>query len=394
MVKTPIYLDNNATTPVDPRVLEAMLPYFTEYFGNAASSGHTFGRTAQNAVTKARASIAKAINAADPREIVFTSGATESDNLAIKGIAEAYAEKGDHIITVQTEHKAVLDTCHRLEAEGFQVTYLEVGADGLIDLDELKDAITDDTVLVTVMAANNEIGVIQDVGSIGEICRNRGVLFHTDATQAVGKIPFDVQAMNVDLASFTAHKIYGPKGVGAMYVRKADPPVSLSAQIDGGGHEAGYRSGTLNVTGIVGLAKAIELCLEDLEEESHRLTFLRDRLKNGIFSSLDNVFLNGHPCKRLPGHLNLSFAGVEGESLLFGLQDIALSTTSACSSGSKSPSHVLRALGVSDSLAVGAVRFGIGRFNTEEEIDYTIGRIVEGVKKLRQFSVVFDSRSA
>src|SRR6266851_3293373 len=329
MVRTPIYLDNNPTTPVDPRVLEAMLPYFTEFFGNSASSGHSFGRTALGAVTRARNSISKAINSADPREIVFTSGATESDNLAIKGVAEAYAEKGDHIITTQTEHKAVLDTCIRLEAEGFRVTYLPVGSDGLIDLGELKDALTDDTILVTIMAANNEIGVVQDVGAIGEICRERGVFFHTDATQAIGKVPFDVQAMNVDLASFTAHKIYGPKGVGGLYVRRADPHVKLNAQIDGGGHEAGYRSGTLNVPGIVGLAKSVELCLEDIEEETMRLVFLRDRLKNGLFGALDDVYLNGHPTKRLPGHLNLSFAGIEGESLLFGLQDIALSTTSA-----------------------------------------------------------------
>src|SRR5258708_6909862 len=392
MVRTPIYLDNNATTPVDPRVLEAMLPYFNEFFGNDGSGGHSFGRTALGAVTKARNSISQAINSADPREIVFTSGATESDNLAIKGVAEAYAEKGDHIITTQTEHKAVLDTCNRLEAEGFRVTYLPAAADGLIDLNELKDALTRDTILVTIMAANNEIGVVQDVAAIGAICRDRGVFFHTDATQAIGKVPFDVQAMKVDLASFTAHKIYGPKGVGGLYVRREDPRVKLNAQIDGGGHEAGFRSGTLNVPGIVGLAKAVDLCLEDMEEETMRLVFLRDRLKNGLFSALDDVYLNGHPTKRLPGHLNLSFAGIEGESLLFGLQDIALSTTSACSSGSKSPSHVLRALGVSDSLALGAVRFGIGRFNTEEEIDFTIGRVVEGVRKLRQFSVVFDSR--
>jgi cysteine desulfurase len=383
MPNLPIYLDNNATTPVDPRVLDAMFPYFTETFGNAASSGHPFGRSALKGVTAARATVAKCINAADPREIVFTSGATESDNLAIKGVADAYAEKGDHIITAPTEHKAVLDSCHRLEAEGFRVTYLTVDSCGLIDLDELRESISSDTILVSIMAGNNEIGVVHDIAGIGRICRQEGVLFHTDATQFVGKIPFDVQAMNVDLASFTAHKIYGPKGTGGLYVRRGEPEIALSAQIDGGGHEGGYRSGTLNVPGIVGLAKALEICVEEMADETARLLFLRNRLRAGIRTGLDGVYLNGHETRRLPGHLNMSFSGVEGEGLLFALQDIALSTTSACSSGSKATSHVLRALGVPDELALGAVRFGIGRFNTEDEIDYTAGRIVEEVTRQR-----------
>lgn len=384
MVRLPIYLDNNATTPADPRVVEAMFPYFTELFGNAASTGHGFGRAARAAVEKARADIARCLNAAGPREIVFTSGSTESDNLAIKGVAEACgnADRGRHIITAQTEHKAVLDTCHHLERAGYTVTYLPVDGCGLVDLDQLADAITDETILVTIMAGNNEIGVVQDIAAIGALCRSRGVLFHTDATQFVGKLPFDARAMNVDLASLTAHKIYGPKGCGALYVRR-DASVQLTAQMDGGGHEAGFRSGTLNVTGIVGLAKALELCVEEQPVEIPRLTALRERLKGGLEARLDGVHLNGHPTQRLPGHLSLRFDGVRGERLLAALPDIALSSVSACSSGSSAPSHVLRALGLTDEQAFSTVRFGIGRFNTAEEVDFVVERVAEAARGMR-----------
>lgn len=382
MPRLPIYLDNNATTPVDPRVLEAMLPYFTEMFGNAASTSHVFGRTAKQAVERSRQTIAKCLNAASASEIVFTSGATESDNLAVTGVAEACRKRGNHIITAGPEHKAVLDTCQHLEAKGFRVTYLPVCPDGLIDLEALRSAITYRTILVSIMAGNNESGVVQDVRAIGEVCHDRDVLFHTDATQAVGKIPFDVQEMDVDFASFTAHKIYGPKGTGGLYVRRS-ANLKLCAQIHGGGHEGGYRSGTLNVTGIVGLAKAVELCTEDQPAESRTLVFLRQRLLNGLKASLDGVHLNGHPTQRLPGHLSLRFDGVRGEALLGNLPDIALSSVSACSSGSASPSHVLSGLGLTADQALSTVRFGIGRFNTEEEIDYTVGRVSEVVCKLR-----------
>jgi cysteine desulfurase len=382
MPRLPIYLDNNATTPVDARVLETMLPYFTEVFGNAASTGHSFGRTAKQAVEKSRQTIAKCLNAATAAEIVFTSGATESDNLAILGVAEALREKGDHIVTALPEHKAVLDTCQHLEERGWKVTYLPVCGDGQVDLAELEAAITDRTVLVSLMAANNESGVLQDVGAIGAICRRRGTLFHTDATQAVGKVPFDVQAMNVDLASFTAHKIYGPKGAGGLYVRR-DASVGVRAQVHGGGHEAGYRSGTLNVTGIVGLAKAVEICMGEQQAETRRLTFLRERMRRGFSARLDGVHLNGHPDLRLPGHLSLRFDGVQGEALLRSLPDIALSSAAACSSGSASPSHVLSALGLTPEQALSTVRIGIGRFNTSEEIDYAVDRIAEVVCKLR-----------
>ncbi len=385
MPNLPIYLDNNASTPVDSRVLETMLPYFTEHFGNAASTGHAFGRKAREAVERSRASIAKAIGAAKAEEIVFTSGATESDGLALRGLAGRYRDKGNHIITVTTEHKAVLDTCRRLEREGFEVTYLGVERDGLIDLNRLTDEITAKTIVVSVMAANNEIGVIQNISSIGWLCKEEGVLFHTDATQAVGKIPFCVEEMNVDLASFTAHKIYGPKGVGALYVRGSSPHVELEAQIDGGGHEGGCRSGTLNVTGIIGLCKAVELCLEEIDTEARRLIHLRDRLKNGIQQEVGGVSLNGHETARLPGHLNLSFEGIDGGNLLGTMPEIALSTTSACSTGARTASHVLTALGLDGDRAFSAIRFGIGRFNTEEEIDYTIGRIADAVAKQRRF---------
>ncbi len=385
MLHLPIYLDNNATTPVDPRVVDAMLPYFTHFFGNAASIGHSFGRDARKAVENSRAAIARCLNATEPGEIVFTSGATESDNLALKGVAHARREQGDHIITVRTEHKAVLDSGLALEREGFRVTYLPVDGDGLVDLDGLKSAMDDRATLVSIMAANNEIGVIQDVAAIGRLCRERGVLFHTDATQAVGKIPFDVQAMNVDLASFTAHKIYGPKGSGGLYVRKecAD---CVRPLIDGGGHERGFRSGTLNVPGIVGLGKCIELCMEEMETESGRLAALRTRLLEGIRRNLSDVRVNGHPEKRLPGHLNVSIPGAEGESVMMAMQDVAVSSTAACSSASKAPSHVLAALGVPDELAACAIRFGVGRFNTHEEIDYVIERVSKVASNVRELN--------
>lgn len=387
MLHKPIYLDNHATTPTDSRVLEAMLPYFNVLFGNAASS-HVFGRSAAQAVEEARTTIARCIGARDAKEILFTSGATESDNLAIRGVAQAYAEKGNHLITCQTEHKAVLNACKRLEGEGFRVTYLGVNCEGLIDLEELADAITEKTILVSIGAANSEIGVIQDMEAIGRICRERGVLLHSDATQAVGKVPFDVQAMNVDLASFTAHKIYGPKGVGALYYRRKNPFVRLIPQTDGGGQENGLRSGTLNVPGIVGLAKALEVCVEDQEVESRRLRMLRERLKNGLRNALDGIYVNGHETQRLPGNLNVSFAAVTGESIMMGMPEIAVSGASACASGSASPSYVLKALGLSDERAFSAIRFGIGRFNTEEEIDYTLERVAAVVKRLRRISPI------
>jgi len=389
MLKFPIYLDYHATTPVDERVLEAMLPYFREHFGNAASRNHSYGWVAEEAVEKARKQVAALINAS-PKEIVFTSGATESNNLAIKGAAEMYAEKGNHIITAATEHKSVLDTCKRLEKRGFRVTYLPVRPDGLIDLDQLRDSITDKTILVSIMYGNNEIGTIQDIRTIGQICHEKGVLFHTDGTQAAGKIPVDVIADNIDLMSFTAHKMYGPKGVGALYVRRKNPRVQLVAQIDGGGHERGMRSGTLNVPGIVGFGKAAELCQQLMPEEMPRLQRLRDKLKDGILAQLDEVYINGTMERRLPHNLNMSFAYVEGESLLMGVNDIAVSSGSACTSATLEPSYVLKALGAGDDLAHSSIRFGLGRFTTEEEIDYTIGKVVEVVKKLRELSPLYE----
>ncbi len=385
----PIYMDNQATTPVDPRVLEAMLPYFGKNFGNAASRNHQFGWAAEEAVDKARRQVAALINASH-KEIVFTSGATESDNLALKGVAEMYSQKGDHIITCVTEHKAVIDSAKHLEKKGIQVTYLPVGTDGLIDLNELKEAITDKTILISIMTVNNEVGVIQDIAEIGRIARENGVLFHTDAVQAVGKIPFDVNEMNVDIASLSAHKMYGPKGVGAIYVRRRNPRVLLSPIIDGGGHERGMRSGTLNVPGIVGFGKAAELALEELEEESARIFGLRERLRNRLEESLDEVFINGDPQRRIPGNLNISFAYVEGESLLMGLDDIAVSSGSACTSASLEPSYVLKAMGVGEELAHTSIRFGIGRFNTEEEVDYTADKVTETVRRLRELSPLYE----
>jgi cysteine desulfurase len=388
-IKLPIYMDNHATTPVDPRVVETMLPYFTDKFGNAASRNHPFGWAAEEAVENARGQIAKLIGAS-PKEIIFTSGATESDNLAIKGVAEMYREKGNHIITAVTEHKAVLDTCKRLEKNGYRVTYLPVMKDGLIDLEDLKRSIDDKTILVTIMAANNEIGVLQPVEEIGKICRERGVIFHTDAVQAIGKVPFDVNKMNVDIASITGHKIYGPKGVGALYVRRKNPRVQVSAIIDGGGHERGMRSGTLNVPGIVGLGKACELCMEEMATESKRLSGLRDRLKDRIMAGLDEVYVNGSWEHRLPHNLNISFAYVEGESLLMGINDVAVSSGSACTSATLEPSYVLKALGTGDDLAHSSIRFGLGRFNTEAEVDYVADKLVDVVTRLRELSPLYE----
>jgi cysteine desulfurase len=388
-VKLPIYMDNHATTPMDPRVLEEMLPYFMEKFGNAASRNHPFGWVAEEGVEIARERIAKLVGAT-AKEIIFTSGATESDNLAIKGVAEMYKEKGNHIITAVTEHKAVLDTCKRLEKYGYRVTYMPVQKNGLIDLEELKNAMTDKTILVTIMAANNEIGVLQPWREIGKLCRERGILFHTDAVQAVGKVPIDVNKDNIDLMSITAHKIYGPKGVGALYVRRKNPRVQISALIDGGGHERGMRSGTLNVPSIVGLGKACAIATEEMAQEATHLAGLRDRLKDSIMSRLDETYINGTMEHRLPGNLNISFAYVEGESLLMGINDIAVSSGSACTSATLEPSYVLKALGTGDDLAHSSIRFGIGRFNTEAEVDYVADRVVETVTRLRELSPLYE----
>jgi cysteine desulfurase len=392
-VKIPIYLDNHATTPVDPRVLDAMLPYFTEKFGNAASKNHVFGWEAEAAVDLAREQVGRLIGAR-AREIIFTSGATESDNLAIKGIAESYRDRGNYIVTCVTEHKAVLDSCKVLEKRGFQVTYLPVNSDGFVDLGRLQEALTDRTILLSIMAANNEIGTIQPMPEIGRLAKEKGILFHTDATQAVGKIPIDVEEMGIDLLSLTAHKMYGPKGVGALYVRSSKPRVKLPAIIDGGGHERGMRSGTLNVAGIVGLGKSCELAQKEMSAEGERLTALRERLRDGIRNRLGEVYVNGHLLQRLPGNLNMSFAHVEGESLLMALKEIAVSTGSACTSASLEPSHVLKAIGLKDELAHTSIRFGLGRFNTEDEIDYTIQRVVEEVGRLRELSPVYKAKKA
>lgn len=385
-IKFPIYLDNHATTPLDPRVLEAMLPFFTSRFGNAASNSHSFGWEAAAGVEKARRQIAASIGAL-PQEIVFTSGATESDNLALKGVAEGCRDSGDHIITSVTEHKAVLDSCKHLEKIGCRVTYLPVGSGGLIDLDQLKDTFTDRTILVSVMAANNETGVLQPIEEIGRLCRERGVLFHSDAVQALGKVPLDVNRANLDLASLTAHKLYGPKGCGALYVRQNAAP-RLVPLIDGGGHENGLRSGTLNVPGIVGFGRTCEIAQQEMPEESCRVAGLRNRLRDRLLAGLDQVTMNGSMEHRLPGNLNMSFLEVDGETLLTGLNDVALSSGSACSSGKTHASYVLKALGLSDEAAGSAIRFGIGRFNTEAEIDYVAGRIIELVKNLREVSAL------
>ncbi len=389
-MKFPIFMDNHSTTPMDPRALEAMLPYFLEKFGNAASRNHAFGWEAEEAVEQARKQIARLIHA-DSKEIVFTSGATESDNLAIKGVVEMYHEKGDHIITSATEHRAVLDTCKSLESKrGVKVTYLAVDKTGMVSPEDVRNAITDKTILITIMMANNEIGTINPIKEIGKIAKEKGILFHCDATQGVGKIPVDVQEMGIDLMSFSAHKLYGPKGIGALYVRKKAPRVRIAAQMDGGGHERGMRSGTLPVPLIVGFGKAVELCEQEMPTESKRLAAMRDRLQAGITSKLEEVYLNGHPTQRLPNNLNLSFAYVEGESLLMGLKAIALSSGSACTSATLEPSYVLRALGVGSDLAHSSIRFGLGRFSTDEEVDYTAKRIIEVVMKLREMSPLYE----
>jgi cysteine desulfurase len=388
-VKLPIYFDNHATTQVDPRVVQAMLPYFTEKFGNAASRNHPFGWAGEEAVENARAQVASLIGAT-PKEIIFTSGATESDNLMIKGVAEMYREKGNHIITQAIEHKAVLDTCKRLEKDGFEVTYLPVGKDGRVNPEDVRKAITPKTILITIMYANNEIGVINPVQEIGKIAKEHGVFFASDGVQAVGKIPVDVQKDNIDLLAISAHKIYGPKGVGALYVRRRNPRVQLAAIIDGGGHERGMRSGTLNVPGIVGLGAACEIAQKEMAQESVRLAKLRDRLKAGLEAKLDEVFVNGSLEHRLPNNLNMSFAYVEGESLLMGINDIAVSSGSACTSATLEPSYVLKALGVGEDLAHTSIRFGLGRFNTEEEVDYVTDKMVTVVTKLRELSPLYE----
>lgn len=388
-MKLPVYMDNHSTTPMDPRVLDAMMPYFTEKFGNAASRNHSFGWEAEKAVDDARRRIAALIHA-DSKEIIFTSGATESDNLALKGVVEMYREKGDHIITSMTEHRAILDTAKRLEKQGVKVTYLPVDKDGFVNPDDVNKAITDKTILISIMMANNEIGTVNPITEIGKIAKSRGVIFHCDATQGVGKIPVDVEAMGIDLMSFSAHKIYGPKGVGALYVRRKNPRVRLAPIIDGGGHERGMRSGTLPVPLIVGFGKACEICMQVMPEESKRMTELRERLNEGIVKGLDEVYLNGHPTKRLPNNLNLSFAYVEGESVLMGLKEIAVSSGSACTSATLEPSYVIRALGVGSDLAHSSIRFGLGRFNTEEEVDYVIKRVIETIQKLREMSPLYE----
>ncbi len=389
MLKLPIYLDNNATTPMDPRVLETMTPFFLEHFGNAASRNHPFGWEAEEAVDYAREQVAKLINA-DPKEIIFTSGATEGDNLAIKGVFEMYASKGNHIITATTEHKAVLDTCKHIEKSGGEVTYLQVKKDGLIDLKELEAAIKPTTILIAIMYANNEIGTVMPIKEISTIARKHGVLLFTDGTQAVGKIPVDVNKDGIDLMAFSAHKMYGPKGVGALYVRRKNPRVKVTAQMDGGGHERGMRSGTLNVPGIVGFGKACELCMLDMEEDTKRISILRDKLETELMK-LEEAYINGSTEHRLPHVTNISFKHVEGEGLLMGFnKNIALSSGSACTSASLEPSYVLKALGLGDDLAHSSLRFGLGRFTTEEQIDYTIKAISETVLKLREMSPLWE----
>nr|WP_277620033.1 IscS subfamily cysteine desulfurase [Rufibacter ruber] len=388
MLKFPIYLDNNATTPMDPRVLEAMLPYFTNHFGNAASRNHPFGWAAEEAVDYAREQIAALINC-NPKELIFTSGATESDNLAIKGVFEMYASKGNHIITATTEHKAVLDTCKHIEKLGGQVTYLQVNSEGLINLEELEAAITDKTILISIMYGNNEVGVVQPIREIGRIAKKHGVLFFSDATQAVGKIPVDVEADGIDLMAFSGHKMYGPKGVGALYVRRKNPRVKVTAQMDGGGHERGMRSGTLNVPGIVGLGKAAEICRTDMESDTARIVAMRDRLERELLT-MEESYLNGNKEHRLPHVSNISFKYVEGEGLMMGVKDIAVSSGSACTSASLEPSYVLKAMGLSDDLAHSSLRFGLSRFTTEEEVDFAINHVKEAVTKLRELSPLWE----
>jgi cysteine desulfurase len=390
MLKKPVYMDNHATTRVDSRVLDAMVPYFIEKFGNAASRNHSFGWEAEEAVDRSRNQIAALIGAKS-KEIIFTSGATESDNLAIKGVVEFYKDKGNHIISCVTEHKAVLDSCRALERAGkATVTYLPVDKYGMVDPDAVRRAITDNTVLITIMWANNEIGTIHPIAEIGRIAKEKGIIFHCDAVQAIGKVPVDFEKAGVDLASITAHKIYGPKGIGAIYVRSKGPRVRLTPQMDGGGHERGMRSGTLNVPGIVGLGAACEIAGMEMPEEARRLIQLRSQLQAGLFERLDEIYVNGHPTERLPGNLNVSFAYVEGESLLMGINDIAVSSGSACTSATLEPSYVIRALGIDDELAHSSIRFGLGRFNTLEEVDYVTDRVSKEVKRLREMSPLYE----
>jgi len=392
-MKLPIYMDNNATTRTDPRVVEVMLPFFTEEYGNAASRNHPFGWAAEKAVDDARDQIAKLIGATG-KEIIFTSGATESTNLALKGVAAMYKKKGNHFVTQVTEHKATLDTCKRLERDGCSVTYLPTDNFGRVSAEQVRNALTDKTICVSIMAANNEIGTVQPIADIGKVCKEKGVLFHTDAVQAVGKLPVDVQAMGVDLLSLSGHKIYGPKGIGALYVRKKDPRVRLEPMIDGGGHERGMRSGTLPVPLIVGLGKACELARTEMADEIARTFALRERLRTRIQDHLPETYLNGHPTERLPGNLNLSFAYVEGEGLMMGMKDVAVSSGSACTSASLEPSYVLRALGVGDELAHSSIRFGIGRFTTQDEVDYVADLVVREVSRLREMSPLFEMAQA
>ena len=394
-MKLPVYMDYHATTPVDPRVKDVMVPFLSADFGNASSKNHTHGLQAGNAVMVARRQVAQLVHAPE-KDILFTSGATESNNLALKGVAEIYREKGNHIITSVIEHKSVLDTCEWLEGQGFRVTYLPVGQDGLIDVGQVETAITDQTVLVSLALANNEVGVIQPLEEIGSVTRARGILLHTDATQAVGKIPVDVEKYHIDLMSMSAHKMYGPKGVGALFVRSKNPRVRIAPQMHGGGQERGLRSGTMNVSGIVGFGKACELAVQEMESEFHRVKDLRDRLLEGITSQLDEVYLNGHATRRLPNNLNLSFAYVEGESLLMSLgEEIAVASGSACaSSNALEPSHVLKALGVQEALLHTAIRFGLGRFNTEEEVEYVVRRVVETVRQIRELSPLYEMTKA
>ncbi len=390
-LKLPIYMDNHATTPVDPRVLEAMLPYFTLDFGNAASRNHPFGWKAEEAAEYAREQIATLIGASSEKEIVITSGATESDNLALKGVAEFYKDKGNHIITTRTEHKAVLDTCKKLEKQGYEITYLDVGVDGLITPEQVEAAITDKTILVSVMLANNEVGSVLPIAEIGKITRKRGVLFHTDAVQGVGKVEFNVETMNVDLASMSAHKMYGPKGVGALYVRRQKPRVRIVGQMDGGGHERGMRSGTLNVPGIVGFGKAAEIATKEWRDDAARIFTMRQRLRSKLFGALDLIHLNGaDDPHRLPGNLNVSFSFVEGEAMMMAIRDVAVSSGSACTSASLEPSYVLRAMGVDEELAHSSIRFGIGKFNTDEEVDYVADLVIRSVKRLREMSPLYE----
>ncbi|HKX03793.1 MAG TPA: IscS subfamily cysteine desulfurase [Methylomirabilota bacterium] len=391
MLKFPIFMDSQSTTPVDPRVVEAMIPYFTEKFGHPASRNHPFGWEAEGGVDKAREQIAKLIGARDPKEVVFTSGGTEAINLALKGVAEMYREKGNHIVTTTIEQRATLDVCKRLERQGFEVTYVPVGREGLVDVEAIRAALTDKTILISVMFANNEIGTIQPVAELGKLAKEKGIIFHTDATQAVGKIPVDVEAMGIDLLSATAHMLYGPKGVGALYVRRKNPRVRLAPMVDGGGHERGMRSGTVPVPLVVGFGKAAEICGEVMGEESKRMAALRDRLQEQILSKVDEAYVNGHPERRLPHNLNISFAYVEGESVLMGLnREAALASGSACTSATLEPSYVISALGVDSELAHSSIRFGLHRFSTEEEVDFVAGKTIEVIHRLREMSPLYE----